>query len=398
MTEIKNVITEVNEDDILVDITLERAIVCFRATNVVTSVMEGNVFTWIRKGSGQTLEIPFHFKINSDSNKEQWARIMARAFDNKEKKETYPWTLLVNQASAEIEKIIREHKQAFKMDEITEKDFTWVLEPFIQEDQINTFFGMGSSGKTMLSMYFASQLALKTLFIDYENDRGSFKAKLRQLGANQENFIYYESEQIPLFEQVEKIKQSIKEHKIKLVIVDSASLASGDSTSDEKAALKLFAGLKLLRATIVLIAHQRKNEGDKNPIGSIQYENQARNVWNLTSERDSVDDSTLHIACKHTKANNTFLRRNPIGFKIVFGEGIEISREDAIDNFEDKFSVMTRIERLLRQEGGMQANAVSSALNITAGSARKNLTNGKNKGKFINDSNGFWSLNSVVTG
>ncbi len=392
--EIKDISTGITDDEIRIEITLEKAIVCFKAKNIASNILEGNVVTWLKKASGLSHEIDFYFKLNSDSNKEQWARILGRAFDKKDEKETYPWTILINKVSAELEKIIRSRQQDFKLNEIVPKDITWMLEPFIQEDQVNTLFGMGASGKTMLAMYFSTLTAeqgVKTLFIDYENDSSGWAGKMKQLTSLDEHFIYYDSEQIPLIEQVEKIKQTIKKHNIKLVIVDSASLASGDSTSDEKAALKLFAGLKLLKTTIVLIAHQRKNEGDKNPIGSVQYENQARNVWNIASERDGVEDSTLHLACKHTKANNTYLRKNPIGFKITFGSKITIEREDAIENFEDKFTVITRIEKLLTEDKSMLAKDIATVLNVSIGSIKKNLTIGKNRGKFINI-NESWSL------
>ena len=385
--EIKDISTEVSDDEIRISITLEQTIVCFKVKNISSSIMEGTVVTWIKKAQGLSHEIPFYFKLNSDSNKEQWARIMSRAFDKKAEKEVYPWILLVNKAGTEIEKIIREHKQDFKLNEIIAKDLTWMLEPFIQEDQINTFFGMGSSGKTMLSLYFASLVAdqgVNTLFIDYENDAASWADKLNKMTSLKENFIYFDSEQIPLYDQVDKIKAVVKNHNIKLVIVDSASLASGDSTSDEKAALKMFAGLKLLRTTVVLIAHQRKNNGDGNPIGSIQYENQARNVWNFKSEPDNGEEAMIHVACKHTKANNTYLRKNPIGFRVTFGETIEIAREDVGNYFSDKLPISTQIERLLYDEGQMTYKQIAKMLTISDGAANKHLSEGKKRGMFIN--------------
>ena len=192
-------------------------------------------------------------------------------------------------------------------------------------------------------------------------------------------------------EQVDKIKEDIKKHDIKLVIVDSASLASGDSTSDEKAALRLISAIKLLKITTLLIAHQRKNDGDKNPIGSIQYENQARNVWNISSAQDSVKDSTLHIACKHTKTNNTFLRKEPIGFRVYFGlNSIEITKEDASTYFEEKLSLTSRIEKLLFEENGLTYKEIASRLGKSVKHVSNALSLGKKSGFFINNS-GLWS-------
>ena len=399
--DIKDIETLVSDEEIQINITLEQAIVCFKVKNMSPSIMEGTVITWIKKSNGLTHEIPFYLKLNSDTNKEQWGRILGKAFDKKDIKEVYPWTLLVTKVSTEIEKKIREHKQDFLLSEVKPKEVTWMLEPFIQEDQINTFFGMGSSGKTLLSLYFSSVIAgngTKTLLIDYENDSASWAdkmMKIAKLGGNEDNYVYFDSEQIPLAEQVDKIKEVVKRHGIKLVIVDSASLSTGDSTSDEKATIRLVSAIKLLKTTTVLIAHQRKNEGDRNPIGSIQYENQSRNVWNFSSTPDNWDNSILHVACKHTKANHTYIRKEPIGFHLQFGQNeINISEESAMDNFENKYPIKTRIEQVLRDRA-MKSKEIATELGISHTSCSKNLTEGKNKGMFV-CSNGIWSLNIIT--
>lgn len=397
--DIKAVEVESSDEEIRITITLAREAVCFKVKNITNNLLEANVITWIKKVHGLTHEIPFYLKIKSDSNKEQWARVLSKAFDRKEEKEVYPWTILVSKATAEVEKKVREHKQDFLLSEIVSKPLTWLYEPFIQEGQINTYFGLGSSGKTMLSMYFATQVAaqgVKTLLIDYENDGGSFKDKMNQMlppdDRDTSNFVYFESEQIPMYEQIDKIKETIKRRGIGLVIVDSASLSSGDSTSDEAATLRLISAIKLLKTTTILIAHQRKNEGDKNPIGSIQFENQARNVWNFKSMPDDFDNNVLHVACKHTKANNTYLRKDPYGFKITFGAvSIVVEKEDAISNFEDKFSVIERIKNLLEGEGSLGYKEIAEKLGITNSTANKNLSAGKAKGLFKNE-DGTWSL------
>lgn len=394
--EIKDIITENKDDEVLVRVFLSDSIVCFKAKNIIGSLMEANVITWIEKNSGLSHEMPFFLKIRSDSNKEQMVRVLSKAFDKKEEKEVYPWTILITKAVMEIEKVIREHTQDFLATTAIAKDVSWMYEPFIQEDQINTFFGMGSSGKTMISIYLSTLIAknsLNSMLIDYENDIHSWIDKVRKIvGKNsQDNFIYFDSEQIPLAEQVEKIKEVIKRRNIKLVIVDSASMASGDSTSDEKSGLRLMSALKMLKTTVVLIAHQRKNDGDKSPIGSIQYENQSRNVWNFTSVQDDFETNIIHIACKHTKSNNTYLRKDPIGFKIAFNlDSIDIEKESAIENFKEKFSIKKQMQELLKNNpDGMDYKEISSVLGIKPKNINNNLNEGKRKGYFINKE-GVW--------
>lgn len=394
--EIKDIHTEIGDDEALIKISLIESTVCFKAKNIVNNLLEAKIVTWIEKNSGLSHEIPYNLRINSDSNKDGLASLLKKTFDKKNENETYPWTILVAKLCSELEKIIRDHRQDFLATETVSKDVTWMFEPFIQEDQINTFFGLGSSGKTMISLYLSTKLAengIVSMLIDYENDIFSWKSKIEKMTNCLDNFVYYDSEQIPIADQVDKIKEVIKKRNVKLLIVDSASLASGDSTTDEKAALRLISALKLFRTTVVLIAHQRKNDGDRTPIGSIQYENQARNVWNFKNAADDNEDSTLHIACKHTKANNTFVRKIPVGFRICFKDNkIEIDNEDAVKYFGDKFPVIERIKDLLSNNYEMDYKEIASFLDITKENAKTTLSRGKVKGFFEQKGDGRWSL------
>ena len=394
--EIKDIVTEATDEEIRVKIELSNSIVCFKVTNFFGNIMEASVITWIEKPSGLSYDMPFYLKLKSDSNKEQWVRILGKAFDKKDDKELYPWTILVSKASKEIERCIKEKVQDFMSHSIEARQVEWMLEPFIQTGQINTFFGLGSSGKTIMSLYFSyilAQRGINSMIIDYENDIYSWKDKLNKLAGNkQENFIYYDSEQIPLAEQIDKLKEVIRRRNIQLVIVDSASMASGDSTTDEKAAIKLVGALKLLKTTVILIAHQRKNDGDKTPIGSIQYENQSRNVWNFKKETDELDYKILHIACTHTKANNTYLRNKPQCFKINYeDDSIGVSEESPSVAFESKLNVSDRIKNLLFETPNLEYGEIMEYLDISKDSATAALTRGKKRGIFQNDE-GKWSL------
>ena len=404
--EIKDIVVNSENEEIRIDISLELATICFKVKDIVGVLMEATIITWIQKPNGIGYEIPFHLKIKSDTSKELWGRILKDAFNKKEDKEIYPWTILIAKVVNEIDKNIKNSKQDFLPSELEAKKCTWLLEPFIQEDQINTIFGMGSSGKTLLSLYFAKQIVyekgVNVMFIDYEDVGSGWKDKLSKISSisdipiNLDNFVYFDSRQIPVAEQVEKIRDIVKKRNIKLVILDSASLATGDSTSDEKSAVRLVSALKLLNTTILIIAHQRKNDGDKTPIGSIQYENQSRNVWNIKGNPDDKDVRVIHTACTHTKANNTYLRREPYGFKIVYSdEAINITRESAQAYFDDKYTIQQKIERLLKNEGSFDVKGIADSLGLKVGIVSKTLSVGKERGIWSNN-DGLWSLNTLL--
>ena len=395
---IKDIQTESGEEEIIITITLENCLVRFKASNLVSSIMEANVLTWIEKPQGLTPEMPFLLKAGSDSNKDLWVRILTRAFDKKGE-EVYPWTILTAKATAEITKHIAEIKQHFESHEVIEKDTTWVVEPFIQEDQINTFFGLGGSAKTMLATHLSIQIAkqnIASLFVDYENDASSWKSRIVKMGSDGKNLVYYDSQQIPFHDQVDKIKKLVKKYGIKLLILDSASLSTGDSTSDEKSVIRLMGALKRLKITSLLIAHQRKTDGERTPIGSVQFENQARNVWNVSSVIDDNEQNILHVACKHTKANNTYIRKDPIGYKITFGERIAVEMENAIANFSQKFTVKEQIKSVLSGQNGLSYWEIAEMTGLTEGTIKKNLSEGKNRGIFENKDE-RWVLSSKIT-
>jgi len=402
--QIKDITSEVADDEIRIKILLDKCTVHFKVKNIVSSLMEAEAVTWLEKNTGLGEEISFRLKLHSDTNKEQWVRILTKAFDRKEDKEVYPWTIIVAKVAHLVKTEIRNKRQDFTATEIEAKECSWLLEPFIQEDQINTVFGMGSSGKTLLSLYFAKFVAQQQnasiLFIDYEDTAPSWKGKLEKIAMYEgmevslDRFIYFDSEQIPLADQIDKIREVVKRREIKLVIVDSASLATGDSTSDEKATVRLISALKTLRVTILLIAHQRKNDGDKTPIGSIQYENQSRNVWNIKSAPDDTDQTILHCACTHTKANNTFLRREPVGYRIEYtATAINIQSESAKAYFHDKFPIKTKIADILKAcPEGLDYKRLAFELGLNESEEKKvqvHLSQGKAQGKFRNE-NGKW--------
>lgn len=374
--------------------------------NVITSLAESDIEVLLEPyDSIPTKSFRFHLKAFSDSNKAALASQLKLAFSDL----ASGWTLIVNELTVIFLEALNNHKQNFVLSEIEGEQKGWLFEPFIMEHSINILFGMGSAGKTLTSLYLSVLYGQgkglwgktgkkgNTLLIDFENDQIEWRDTLKALLGNQEFdietvdkiFHYWQSEQVPLYNQVEKLKNFIREKHIDLVIVDSASMAAGDSTSDEAAALRLMGALKLLDTTILLLAHERKNDGEGNPIGSIQYFNQARNIWHIKNEREGLDNE-LDISCKHTKCNGSYLRKDPIGFKIKFLNGlITVSPGQSV--IKDDYSVSSQILDELKQ-GGLTSKQIADNLGKTVGTIKTTLDRLKKKKK-VNNFNGIWSQN-----
>lgn len=152
----------------------------FIIRNVVSSLAEGDIKIIIEPKEGiNTKPLNFHLKAYSDSNKEALARQLKLAFSDF----TLTWTLIVNELISSFIEALTSYKQNFVMSEIEGETKGWLFEPFIREHSINILFGMGSAGKTLLSLYFSLFYGQgkelwnkpgkqgKTLFIDFENDK-----------------------------------------------------------------------------------------------------------------------------------------------------------------------------------------------------------------------------------
>ncbi len=376
--------------------------------NVITSLAESDIEVVVEPyQSTPTKSFRFHLKATSDSNKAALASQLKLAFSEL----ASGWTLIVNEIAVIFLEALNNHKQGFVLSNVEGEKKNWLFEPFIMEHSINILFGMGSAGKTLTALYLSvlygqgkglwGKRGLKgnTLLIDFENDQIEWRDTLRGLLGNQDfdletadkTFHYWQSEQIPLYNQVEKLKNYIREHNINLIIVDSASMAAGDSTSDEASALRLMGALKLLNTTVLLIAHERKNDGEGNPIGSIQYFNQARNIWHIKNDKEGVDGE-LDISCKHTKCNGSYLRKDPIGFKVLFNEG-NIEVKPGFSVIKEDYSLSSQIEQTLKH-GALSPKQIKDEIGIKVevGTIKTALSRMKSKGK-VNNFNGVWSLN-----
>jgi hypothetical protein len=372
--------------------------------NVITSLAEADIEVIIEPyDSVPTKAFRFHLKANSDSNKAALASQLKLAFSDL----ASGWTLIVNELTVIFLEALNNHKQNFKLSEVEGEQKSWLFEPFIMEHSINVLFGMGSAGKTLTSLYFSvlygqgkglwgkSGRKGNTLLIDFENDQIEWRDTLKNLLGSQDidlelaetAFHYWQSEQIPLYNQVEKLKNFIREKKIDLVIVDSASMAAGDSTSDEAAALRLMGALKLLDTTVLLLAHERKNDGEGNPIGSIQYFNQARNIWHIKNDKEGLDNE-LDISCKHTKCNGSFLRKDPIGFKIFFKEGL-ISVNAGQSVLKEDYPLGSLIINELKL-GSLSVKGLASNLDKKEANIRTTLHRLKGQNK-VREFDGNWS-------
>jgi hypothetical protein len=84
----------------------------------------------------------------------------------------------------------------------------------------------------------------------------------------------------------------------------------------------------------------------------------------------------------------------PIGFELGFGDGlVNITRRDVRDTpLEEHMNMKDRIENLLRNiQGGLSVTEISELLEKTESHVRKELSEGKNSGRYVLLENRKWA-------
>lgn len=203
---------------------------------------------------------------------------------------------------------------------------TYLLQPFIQKNGINLFFGARDSCKTYLTIRMIMSLAsglpflfetpkerVRTLFLDYEADAGTFQNRVRRLGEGtkgwkpeyaRENIRYVRINDQSLSHITASLKSIIRKEQIGLIVIDSCAKANDAAIEESRTANAFSRTLDRIGVTSLIIGHVRKGDKEQEDIfGSSFYMNDARNAWNAqkTSEEESPH---VDIGLFHRKSNN----------------------------------------------------------------------------------------------
>jgi len=282
------------------------------------------------------------------------------------------------------------------------------LYPFIPQERPSILFGDGGTGKSYLALLMAvcvqsgwsdNPLGFqidephKTLYLDWETESDEIRYRISQLrkGTNTPTCsIEYRRCDLPLYLDIEQVQSSIVNSKARMVVIDSLAQACGGNLNDAEVANRFFASLRQLRVTSLVVAHTAKGdngEGKKTVYGSVFYQNNARNVWELR-RRGIEDGGTLTLDLFHRKSNLSRLHKNWC-FKIYFENGTRIERAEMDETVGKKvLDVLCVGKKLTTHE---IADAITGEIEII----RTTLNRMKAKGVIQNEKSGkesFWWL------
>jgi len=245
----------------------------------------------------------------------------------------------------------------------------YLIDPFVIRNQPNVFFGEPGSAKSTLGLVLACALTAgwqdnpghlivsskteRCLWLDWETDRSVIAWQLdcikRGNDFKQPFEIYYRRCSIPLADDLEQIKQSIDEYKATCIFIDSLGLACGGDLNSAEPVLRFFTAYRQLNTTGILLGHTARytESHDKHIYGSMFFEAQSRNVWEMVKSIGDEDDS-IAVGLYHKKPPPFGKLHKPLGYKFTFDEGngetyFEYHDPKSVDDLLKRMGTNTRI-------------------------------------------------------
>ena len=316
------------------------------------------------------------------------------------------WTTIIDKTT---ELVIARHRQGEPVIQLKDlpprESLSYRVAPLLRENKPTILYGLGGKGKSLIAQYLACLVSEgypvgsllpepgPVLYLDYEDDGEDLADQMsgihKGLGIEDGSNIHYRRMGQPLASTIESIHAWVMELGIQLVIVDSAAPAVG-SAQGEEPVLKYFGALRNLNVTSLTIAHRAKN-ADNGPFGSVFWENIARNVYRLQSEKDGLD--RLHLGLFNDKTNRKKL--SPFGLCVDFeNDKIAFTEEDPKKRPEmrEHLSLADQIDAIIQETNGQPwtANDLAEEMGKPDNLIRATLS--RHKDRYVKLPGGAWGL------
>lgn len=265
---------------------------------------------------------------------------------------------------------------------------------FIPVGVPTVLFGDGGTGKSLLVLAMLACAAIgqplgrlpvaplkgaTALYLDWETDVADHNERLwgleQGLGPVPAKAIYHRRMTRPLAEEGAAIRRLTAERGAKVVVVDSAMLASAGPEPESAAAPR--GVIETLRSlgpdvTSLVIAHVSKADKGRrqaNPWGSVFWTNLPRSVVGVSRPEDE-EPGEMTLTLTHRKSNRTLAR--PVGVKFVFSDEGEILVRGAEADVS-KASISAQILAELRS-GPKSAQVLAVTLGVSVNLVRARLS------------------------
>jgi hypothetical protein len=386
----------VSRESVRVDIPHPAGAVAFTFTEMSwsTRAMDATLNVDVRVTGVPRTGYMTRLNIASASGRDGIRRELENVFGKKE----IEWARLLSVACTEADRAWKSQDTSIDLYDVEPQPRKWFLDKRVPAEAVTIFFGMGGSTKSldMLDMILHSMLdavwlgipmeAIRSaLVIDFEDNPDEWRIRAESIcKANgwefpASRFRYLPGDAIPIAEQAQRIRALVKAHDIDVVLIDSASSASGGQLIDTVAVSRTVNFLQSLGVTVLMTAHNTKAEDSQYPYGSVNWHNLVRATHYVEAKQEE-GSRTAYVTIWNRKGNRG--RQKPIGLRIEFPETddgpIRIQRDDmAIDltaSPESARSLRYRMWSWLSQAGrAATVREVADAMEVTEPIARKEL-------------------------
>lgn len=304
-----------------------------------------------------------------------------------------------------------------------------LVEAPIQTDFISRFMPMGQltivaadggSGKSFLALGLATAIMtgqplttrliphdpVGVLYLDWETGWETHERRLtgicRGLGVPKPHIVYQRMAR-PLADEVVNVRRLVNEHKIGFVIIDSVLPATGAGTNETDGAVRIANAVRQIgEVTTLGLTHVAKasvdqKDGRFSPMGSVQFKNQARQVWTIRRVAEP-DRDYMVMGFTHLKTNDGGYHA-PFALKVHFGvDAIKFSLTDIMNHaaLEGMAQLNDRISDILVNYGTLTVKEICEKLadGTNEGTVRDCLNDAANNSLFIR----FGAKNKAIWG
>jgi hypothetical protein len=198
------------------------------------------------------------------------------------------------------------------------------LLPGLPRSSMSIWFGDGGSGKSLVALFVAGQLAkqgLRVLYLDFEMGAGDHRGRFEQLFGDDMPELFYMSCDTPLPLVADSIKRKIRREKIDFVVVDSIVFAAGGPAEESDIAQRYCQLARQFGVGSLHLAHITKggDNATEKPFGSSFWHNGARSTWYVKQDdiRREKTETIIDLSLYHKKTNFGPREKEPRGVRII---------------------------------------------------------------------------------
>jgi len=258
---------------------------------------------------------------------------------------------------------------------------SWAIAPLVLAHHPVMLFGDGGTMKSYLALALgltlhtgtpilglAAAARMRVGFADWEFTAWDHKERmLRLVGAGRElpDLVYVRCEN-PLRDEAPRLQRIIRDHRLEVMIFDSAGFACEGPPEEAQSALGFWRAFRSLRVGGIITAHDNRSHDSERPFGSTFWHNGARATWYVKKQQDN-GAAGLSVGLFNKKANTTALSR-PLGFRFEFDDEVtRIVRTDVRDvpEFAGQVPIKDRVAHALKA-GALTYMELADVLEVDA--------------------------------